>query len=430
MARGLADFSASELRAHRTNVYARPGARSMTAEELGRAVGASKAQILAYENGHRVPDPPRLRALARALRIHPSQLMNDAERKTWTLADYRRASGLRAQDVVERLGVSPKNYRRFETEGIVPSRSPLFVDEVAKALGMARLFVEQAVDQTPAVRQRQARVSELVEAMARRYVTRRGPWRGPALDDPDLIELADAYGRPVQRTRRVLTYELGELRQSQVRAQRERVIAEYDTDRDRQASAQLALGRWYEIFDRDLSRIPRRLERFHRSAQPSDAWQRLVDLYNIDAMVRSDAGTWAVTRLLCTNPLLLSPYLVDQHSIDDVLVCRLSARGTSHVLTFAGLYAALYPGVRKPIRPTARGTKTRTSGAGPETFALPGRPERLAVPQPSLEAARATAMGSKAPVALRLSPTCELMVGATSLSVAFADTLFPVDETD
>ncbi|NMI63157.1 helix-turn-helix transcriptional regulator [Streptomyces sp. RLA2-12] len=250
MARGLAHFSPSELRAHRMNVYARPDAVSRTAEELAEAVGATKAQILAYENGHRVPDPPRVRALARALKVHPWHLMNSDERNTWTLADFRRASGLRAQDVVNDLGISPKNYRRFENEGIVPSRRPQFVDEVAKALRMPRRMVEAAIDRTPAVKRRQVRAYELVVALAERYVPRPGPWKGPAADDPNLIELAAAYGRPEQRLRRVLTYELGELRQSQVRAERERVIADFDTDRERQAGAQHAAARWYDVLEK------------------------------------------------------------------------------------------------------------------------------------------------------------------------------------
>ncbi|MGW5692235.1 helix-turn-helix transcriptional regulator [Streptomyces asiaticus] len=428
MTRGLANFSPSELRAHRMNIYARPNAVSMTAEQLAEAVGATKAQILAYENGHRVPDPPRLRALARALRIHPWQLMNLDERNTWTLPDFRRASGLRAQDVVARLGVSPKNYRRFETEGIVPSRRPQFVDQVAAAVGIPRQMVVMAIDRTPAVQRRQTRAFELVVAMAEHYVPKAGPWRGPALSDPNLVELAAAYGRPAQRIRRVLTYELGELRQSQVRAQRERVIADYDTDYNRQASARHALNRWHEVFDRDLMRIPRRLEEFHRTAQPSDVWQLLVDLFNVDATVRSDAGTWAVTALLCNEPQVLPPYLVEQQSIDDVPVCRLSAPGANHVLTYAGLYAALYPGVRRPIRPSTR-AKPR-GGAGPETFTLPNRAERLAVPHPVMESIRTVVAGTKTALPIGLSPTYELMVGTNSLAAAPRGFLFSNDDPD
>ncbi|MFD7131105.1 helix-turn-helix transcriptional regulator [Streptomyces sp. NPDC059894] len=426
MARGLADFSPSALRMYRMNVNGRSGMEAMTADALARAVGATKAQILAYENGHRVPDPPRVRALARALKVHPWQLMNFDGHNSWTLADYRRGAGLRAQDVVSRLGVSPKNYRRFENEGIVPSRRPRFVDEVAAALGMPRRLLERAIDQAPAVQRRQARAFELVVAMAERYVPRPGPWRGPALDDPNLVELAASYGRPVQRIRRVLTYELGELRQKQVRAMRERIIADYDTDRRRQTGAQQAMERWNEVSDRNLVRIPRRLEQFHRTAQPSDVWQLLVDLYNVDASVRSDAGIWAVMKLLCSDPEVLPPYLVERHTVEDVAVCRLSAAGASHVSTFGGLYTALYPGVRRPIRMTSRGVAKRNPG-GPETFSISNQPERLVVPQPLLESARIVATDTKNVIRLRLSARFDLMVGTNSLSLVATDELFPTD---
>ncbi|MFI1415663.1 helix-turn-helix transcriptional regulator [Streptomyces sp. NPDC020707] len=431
MGRGLANFSPSELRAQRMNVYARPDAAAMTAEELARAAGATKAQILAYENGHRVPDPARVRALARALRIHPWKLMNLAERDTWALADYRRASGLRAQDVVALLGVSPKNYRRFETEGIVPIRSPRFVDDVATALGMPRQLVEMAIDRTPAVRQRRTRAFELIVAMAERYVPKPGPWRGPAPDDPALIELATAYGRPVQRIRRVLTYELGELRQSHVRAQRERVIADYDTDQNRQAGARQALSRWNNIYDKELTRLPQRLENFHRTCQPSDIWQLLVDLYNVDATVRSEAGAWAVTSLLAKQPTTLPPYLVEQRIIEDVEVCRLSVAGANHIVAFAGLYAALYLGVRRPVRPSARvNAKARAASSGPEAFTLPNRAERLVVPQPIMEATRASVTKPKTAVLVRLSPSYDLIVGANSLSVTATDMPFFFNDAD
>ncbi|MEW2267735.1 helix-turn-helix transcriptional regulator [Streptomyces sp. NPDC047853] len=431
MTRGQSHFSPSRLRAHRTNAFGRPDRTYLTAQQLAQAVGATKAQVLAYENGHRVPDPVRVRALADALGIHPPMLMDHRTIQDWTLADHRRAVGLRAQDVVDKLGISPKNYRRFENEGIVPSRRPQFIDEVAAALGMSRERVERAIDRTPAVRARQARAFHLVVAMADRYIPQPGAWRGPAPDDPDLTELAASYGRPVQRIRRVLTHELGELRQAHVRAQRERVIADFDTDLARQANARYAYERWQDIFDRDLQRIPRRLERFHRTAQPSDAWQLLVDLYNIDAItIRRDVGNWAVTNLLTNKPETLPPYLVVHGQVDDVRVCRLSAEGTTHVHSYAGLYAALFPGVRRPIRGTNRSSSKPRPTPGQETFTLPNRTERLAVPQPFLTTTRMVAADTKSTLPISLSPTYVLTVGASSMSASTFDILYPGDEPD
>ncbi|MFH9671216.1 helix-turn-helix transcriptional regulator [Streptomyces sp. NPDC017405] len=420
MARGLADFSPSELRALRMNLHARPGATAMTAEELARAVGTTKAQILAYENGHRVPDPPRIRALARALGTHPSFLMNDRLHAPWGIADTRRACGLRARDVVEALGVSPKNYRRFENEGIVPSRRPCFLDEVAALFGVSRAVLERAVNRTPAVRRRQERAAELIETLADRYVPAPGPWKGPAPDDPDLIELATAYGRPVQRTRRVLAHELGELRQTRVRAERERVIADFDTDRDRQANARLALLRWTHVYARELTRIAPRMEQFHRNAQPSTHWQLLVDLFNVEAHAsRAEGGLWAVAGLLSAHAERLPPHLVERRRIEDVCVCRLTAAGLAHLNTFAGLYAALYPGVRRPLRsaPRSGGSRGRPP-AGAETFGVPQHAERLVVPLPALEAFRSVVARTKSFVTVELSPHLRLTVGPHSVTAA------------
>ncbi|MFC8129380.1 helix-turn-helix transcriptional regulator [Streptomyces sp. NPDC057302] len=421
MARGLANFSPSALRAYRTNIYARPGVMSMTAEELAQAVGATKAQILAYENGHRVPDPPRLKALGQALGIHPSELMERQAGTSWDVADVRRACGLRAQDVVDALGVSPKNYRRFENEGIVPSRRPRFLDEVAALFHVTRVNLERAINRTPAVQKRQERAAELVTVLAGRYVSMPGEWKGPASDDRELIELAAAYGRPVQRTRRVLTYELGELRQRQVRAERERVIADYDTDRDRQANARLALHRWGEMYERKLSQIPLRLEKFHRNAQPSNIWQLLVDLHDADAAAsqRGEPSFWAVARLLSDDYALLPAHLVEHRSLETVPICRLTMNGVAHVASFSGLYAELYPGVRRPLRGLRRSANPKArSHHGVEAFSLPNHPERLVVPSPALEMLRSVAGATKGSVAVDLSPRMRLTVGLNSLTAA------------
>ncbi|MFC7994319.1 helix-turn-helix transcriptional regulator [Streptomyces pilosus] len=380
MARGLADFSPSQLRDHRMNVYARSDRVAMTAEELARAAGTTKAQILAYENGHRVPDPRRIQALAKALKVHPWALMNPEGRDDWSVADMRRACGLRAQDVVHTLGVSPKVYRRFETEGIVPSRRPQFLDEVAEAFDIPRKWLERAIDQTPAVKERRLHVTTLVKKLADRYVPATGPWNGPAGDDPDLLNLATAYGRPLARLRRVMTYELGELRHKHLRSLRERVIADYDTNRDRQASARYAAHRWDDILTRDLNRIPARLEAFHRNAQPSDVWELLVELYNCDAVARGE-GLWAVASYLTDSTSALPPHLVEQHLLEGIPVCRLSTAGLSHVTRFAGLYAALYPATRRPKANRGSARKTPTPG----TFVLPNHQIRLVIPQSFLD---------------------------------------------
>ncbi|MFF3720571.1 helix-turn-helix transcriptional regulator [Streptomyces prasinus] len=391
------------------NFYELPHRTAMTAEELARAAGTTKAQVLAYENGHRVPDPPRIRALALALKIHPWFLMNPDRRAQWTVADLRRACGLRAEDVVRELGVSPKVYRRFETEGIVPSRRPQFLDEVARTCGIQRKLLERAIGRTPAVQDRKQRVAELVKRMVERYVMVAGAWQGPDADDPDLIELAMAYGRPLSRTRRVITYELGELRHRYVRSLRERVVAEYDPDRERQAKAQHAADRWNDIIAREMARIPTRLESFHRNAQPSDVWQLLVDLYNAEAAPHGEA-VWAVKKFLTEDNTALSPYLVEQRRLEDVTVCRLTREGLEHVSRFAGLYANLYRATRKP----SRAAHSASRKVPPGTFTLPNHQARLVIPQPFLD--RLQVPGT--PRIVKLNARYFLTINLNSLAVS------------
>jgi hypothetical protein len=335
---------------------------------------------------------------------------------TWDVPDMRRACGLRAQDVVESLAVSPKSYRRFEAEGIVPNRRPRFLDEVAAVFGISRRVLERAIDAKPEVRIRRERASELVETLADRYVPDPGPWKGPSPEDPELIELATAYGRPVHRTRRVLTHELSELRQIQVRYQREQVIANFDVDLGRQNRAATAMHHWRYVYRRRLQQIPGRLEEFHRNAQPADVWELLVDLHNVEAVsaLPRGEGHWAVAKLLTQDTSALPPYLVEQQRIDGVAVCRLTTPGFRHVMQFQELYAYLHPGVRR-LRPMrdSRGS----SPVAADTFTLPNRHERLVIPHPALENMRKLAVENKIHVIIRLNQQIRLSIGSTSISL-------------
>ena len=134
------------------------------------------------------------------------------------------------------------------------------------------------------------------------------------------------------------------------------------------------------------------------------------------ATVRADAGTWAPAELLGKRPDELPRYMVERHLVGDVQVCRLTAQGANHVVTFNGLYAALYPTARRPIRLNARGNPKMRSTT--ETFTIPGYAERLVVPQPTIETIRAELMNSKTAVNLKLSPSVNLSIGMKLLSTS------------
>ncbi|WP_156725786.1 helix-turn-helix domain-containing protein [Streptomyces apocyni] len=385
MARGLAHFDPGALLALRTNHTDVDGTPlPLTAEALGALVGATKAQILAYENGHHTPDPRRIRALAKALRVAPQELMRHEGRASWDVAGIRRASGLRAQDIVKALSISPKSYRRFEAQGIVPVRRPRFLDDVASALGISHGALDRAISNIPTVRSRQRRTVDLIWMLAERYVYPPGTWQGPNASDPEIVELAVLYGRPPQRIRRVLSHVLEELRHKIVRMRREEVIAQYDPDRVRQQRAQAAVESWADLFHRELALIPDHLERFHRSAQPSDAWQVLVDLYEAEAHAAD--GPWVLAVLLAPRTVpLLPPSLVRRREFRGVAAVQLTHAGWDHVRRFAGLYAALHPGLRRPhVQPrSSSASRSFRLNFGPP---VEGKQERFVIPPSSLEA--------------------------------------------
>ncbi|MCX5115526.1 helix-turn-helix domain-containing protein [Streptomyces sp. NBC_00378] len=419
MTRGLADFDPAALLAFRTShmgvdqdgkVWAVP----LTAAALAARVGTTKAQILAYENGHQTPDPKRIRELADALDVDPQMLMNQKRRKNWDLADIRRASGLTARDVVEALGISPKSYRRFEQHGIVPARRPKFLDDVTDALGVAQRDLHAAIDNVPAVRERRRQTAVLTETLADRYVARPGTWKGPNIDDPCVLQLSALYGRPPQRIRRLMTHLLGELRQMSVRMQREKIIADFDPEPMRQQRAWAAIERWGEVYDQEIDRIPRLLEGFHRAAQPSDAWQVLVNLH--DAGTQPD-GSWVFSALLGSSETLrlLPRSLARQQTFNEVAAAQLTPSGHMHVRSFQELYAALYPGLRRPRPQVSRHPQGANRAARPEAaFTLPGRQERFVIPHYVLDE---LLLAGKSSLELTVAPNLRFTFGLNGSSV-------------
>ncbi|MFJ7497831.1 helix-turn-helix domain-containing protein [Streptomyces sp. NPDC097727] len=419
MARGLADFDPTALLALRTGYLevdgkGTPRTAPLTAAALAARVGTTKSQILAYENGHQTPDPKRIRELAEALDVVPQLLMRGGHRKQWDLADVRRSSGLTAKDVVEALCISPKSYRRFEQNGIVPVRRPKFLDDVAGVLGVPQRELQRAIDNVSAVKERRQLTAVLTDTLAKRYVSKPGTWKGPDIDDSCVLQLSALYGRPPQRIRRLMTHLLGELRQMTVRMQREKIIADFDPDPMRQQRAGAAIERWSEVYEREIERIPKLLEGFHRSAQPSDAWQVLVNLH--DAGVHPE-GSWVFSTLL-GNPetlRMLPRSLVRQQTFDEVAAAQLTANGRAHVRNFQELYAALYPGLRRPRPQASRQPAGSTRSTRPETaFTLPGRQERFVIPNYVLDELHRK---GKSTFEVTVSPKLRFSIGLNGSSV-------------
>ncbi|MFD8576663.1 helix-turn-helix domain-containing protein [Streptomyces virginiae] len=381
MARGLSDFDPGALQRLRWGFPTATGKPGLTAAELARLVGASKAQIVAYENGRTVPDPKRVAELARVLNVPPTRLMRTWNRDHWAVADLRRAAALTAAAVTQTLGVSAKAYRKFEQQGIVPAQRHTFLDDLADLLAVSYSTLDRAVDNIPAVTDRKDQATELVRNLAETYVRQDGQWCQPPAQDPYVVELAGLYGRTPHRLQPILGHLLSELRQRAVLIQREHVVAKYDTDPARQHRARGVLAQHRHRYGKEMTQVAARLEAFHRTGQPSDVWQALVDLTDLSA---NPAGTWVPLTLLATHDTteLLPRFLVRQEPFGDITAAQLTTQGNHHLRAFRDLYTALYPTVRPPrTNNTSRsGTPARTPGPD-HNFTLPGFTERFAVPQ-------------------------------------------------
>ncbi|MFD9359780.1 IclR family transcriptional regulator C-terminal domain-containing protein [Streptomyces sp. NPDC060031] len=384
----------------------------MTASDLARRIGATKAQIVAYENGRTVPDPKRVAELARALNVEPARLMRTWKRTKWTVADLRRATALTASEVTVRLRVSAKAYRRFEQYGVVPAQRRLFLDDLADILGVSNGAVKQAMDNIPAVVERRDRGHRIARTLVDQYVHDDRVWKGPRAKDELLSELAALYGRSAQRLRPVLTHLLGQLRQRAVLVERERVVAEYDTDPVRRQRAYTAWTQHSSNFNRELAQVGTRLESYYRDGQPSDVWQAIVDLYELGAR---PSGVWVPLSLLASDETAQSlprPF-VKQQDFGDLVAAQLTQPGVSHLHVFRHLYAALYPAVRKPAAPGSTHSSPGRGQLPDNHFTLPGITERFAVPQPVMTRLQADA-DLRGTAGLPLSPTMTLVFGPTT----------------
>ncbi|MFJ9892530.1 helix-turn-helix domain-containing protein [Streptomyces sp. NPDC091280] len=274
MARGLAvSFDGAALRALRMSRDSRrsESATPLSAQELARRIGATKAQILAYENGLRVPEPPRILALAHALNVHPLKLASPNDYREWDIADLRRACGLTQRDAARRLAVRESTYRRFEIHATLPNSAaiPTFLDKVAVAFDVPLENVVAAVRRGRAVPEHLEQVERSVRHLFSKYGAQPGFWSQPSTDEPDLLALASRYGWSPRSTSWILGSEFKELRRLLLRAEVERVRADYEIDADRQTQARTQHQRSRRTFEESLQRLPIRLENMYMHGRRS-----------------------------------------------------------------------------------------------------------------------------------------------------------------
>ncbi|MER5571197.1 IclR family transcriptional regulator C-terminal domain-containing protein [Streptomyces goshikiensis] len=302
--------------------------------------------------------------------------------------------------------MSAKAYRRFESGGIVPPRRAAFLDHAAERFGVELRVLDRAIDRIPAVIERRESVKDLLRVLREKFVERDTAWVPPSAKDASLVELARLYGRTPHRIQPLIAYQLAELRQREILIMRERAVLEYDTDSVRRQRAGSTIAEHSRHFNREVDQIPRRLESFHRMGQPSDVWQVLVDLYDLDAR---GGGPWVPLALVASDRTAqnLPASLVRTSMFGDVAAARLTAQGVTHVRTFRHLYGALYPAVQAPKLGGPDRAQSHPRPASEHQFTLTG-PERFAVPRAVVQRLLADAELKGAGEAM-LSPSTRLV---------------------
>ncbi|MEU0195990.1 helix-turn-helix domain-containing protein [Streptomyces afghaniensis] len=345
MARGSAHmFSGARLRQARSET----AAGALSAEELAERVGASKAQILAYENGQRVPDPPRIRQLADALGIHPLVLANQSGRRSWQLADLRRANGLRASDLCSNLGLKPHSYRRLETSGLTADGRYGLSQRLAVALGVSMRALERHVSNAPAVRQRLDSIRCPLTALIEGHLEP-GRTSGPEATDPAVKEIAACYTRSVTTVARLLSQEVLTVREMRRRQAILAATAFYGPTAEEQQRARRRMEGEEARINQLISSLPRRLDSFFRAQLAPASWETLSQLHLAGTNERALTMIAPAVAQDSTLGPLIRP-LARRTTGPGLGLYDISREGQRHYLSFKHWYDALYPWVDDNLR--------------------------------------------------------------------------------
>ncbi|MFC5220458.1 helix-turn-helix domain-containing protein [Streptomyces coerulescens] len=337
-------FSGIRLRQARSNA----GAGALSAEELAEKVGATKAQILAYENGQRIPDPPRIRQLADALEIPPLELANQSGMRSWQLADLRRANGLRASDLCASLGLKPHSYRRLETAGLTAEGRYGLSQRLAVALGVSMRALERHLTNAPAVRQRLETLRRPLTAVIEEHL-QPGRTSAPQAADQAVKEIAACYTRAATTMARILKQEVVTLREMRHRQALQAAAAFYGATAEEQQRARRRMEGEEARISQLISSLPRRLDSFFRSQLAPASWETLSQLHLAHTKERALTMIAPAVAQDCALAPLIRP--LERRSLEPGPgLYDISREGQRHYLSFKHWYQALYPWVDDSLR--------------------------------------------------------------------------------
>ncbi|MBB1258408.1 helix-turn-helix domain-containing protein [Streptomyces alkaliterrae] len=373
MARGTAPFDGEALRTLRLTTSV--DGRRLSAEALARLVGTSKARILAYEQGHSVPEPSRIKQLAGVFQV-PSAVLTPAEYTHPSLRELRVQAGLTIAKTASLLGMSRKTFGHLENHARQPRHDDGTLQvRLAYLLGVSPSVIRQALYGHPQAERRRARLADYLLGLFKEIDRGRIAVVDP--DDPSLLSTADLLHRPASVAARLVNHEISGYRQLMKERDLAKVELEYAPS-----------GRSAHVRDRVVRKYEERIALaavhsaqtlcgFLMEAMPARQWRMLV------AVANAGAGGLPVKRQLepsetvetLASLAFLAHVEMTQRAEPQAVTYHLTPRGMRVVRKQWRLYECLYPSVRTPTfyrydpdLPNSRAGNTLALFTAPDRF--------------------------------------------------------------
>ncbi|MFJ9298827.1 helix-turn-helix domain-containing protein [Streptomyces asoensis] len=319
------------------------GGRGITDTQLARLAKAKRSEILLYEQGDRVPDPARIKALADALGVRPIDL-SAGSRDGWTLAELRRASGWTARLLAHDLKVSERSYLRLEHDGLPPARLRHMLYRLPALLNITATELHHHLDRSPGTRRRHSTARPLLAQLINRHL-QPGCLEEPADNADEITVLASLYHCSTSAMTSILTHEITVLRQMHRRRALARASADFAPARHEQDHALAQFTAESRRIAQRRASLPSRLDAFFRQMLNQDAWYTLLLLHQVPKprlwrsrreLPLTDAGLNGLPTGFAEQQSALAGHAPRY---------RITAEGRRHCTQYGDWYDACYPNV-------------------------------------------------------------------------------------
>ncbi|MGW1226601.1 helix-turn-helix domain-containing protein [Streptomyces sp. NPDC002530] len=346
MARGAGKFDAAILRHLRATREV--DGRLLSASDLARMLGTSKARVLEYEHETSVPEAGRVAEIAQIFKVNPRELYKALPAgHVDQLKDLRSYAGLTAHDLASKIGVSRATYRDIERRAILPARHDGTVQlQIASALNLPPGMIHKALEHHPAATERRLTVARLIEDLFERATV---PHRSIVVgaEDDDVLQIAAEFRRPASVVCRLLNYDLDRYRSLLKHYKTIEIELEYAQDEGEQDALRHALADLRGQVRRRPIDVASAQLRFLAEAMSGQQWRTMVDLarrngrqYSLDE-VRDPRMGYLWGGLLQRKFVTFDPG-------PSGLVAQITALGLANGRSRSRYYNCLYPRTHVP----------------------------------------------------------------------------------